>query len=75
MRIFFLVAIGFVVGILNLLTLKFTIKKMLEFRNHAVVIPSLLIRTVFVCSVFLLFLDRNWKNAIFMLLGLTVSKI
>ena len=70
-----LVLIGFIVGILNSLGIKWTIKKVVQYKNSTIIFLSFFIRMTLIFTVFYIFLDSNWRNAIFMLLGLTISKI
>ena len=71
----FLIFIGLMIGILNSLALKWTIKKILEKKSVAVAISSLLIRLFVIATVVYIFLDKKWQNAIFMLIGFTIAKI
>ena len=71
----FLIFIGLMIGILNSLALKWTIKKILEKKSVAVAISSLLIRLFIIATIVYIFLDKKWQNAIFMLIGFTIAKI
>lgn len=71
----FLIFIGLMIGILNSLALKWTIKKILEKKSVAVAISSLLIRLFIIATIVYVFLDKKWQNAIFMLVGFTIAKI
>lgn len=75
MNITILVFIGILIGILNSLALKWTIKKIVEYKNAGIAVFSFFIRITIICVLFYYFMKNNWKNAIFMLLGLTISKI
>ena len=71
----FLIFIGLMIGILNSLALKWTIKKILDKKSIAVAISSLLIRLFIIATIVYIFLDKKWQNAIFMLIGFTIAKI
>ena len=75
MHTLLLIFIGFMVGVLNSIGIRWTIKKLVENKNSAIVVLSFFVRMTLICLIFYIFLDRNWKNAVFMLLGLTISKI
>ena len=72
---FLLIFIGMLLGFLNSIALQFTIKIFLKIKSIAVIIFSLFLRLFLVCIVFYVFLNKNWKNAVLMLLGLTISKV
>ena len=71
----FLIFIGLMIGILNSLALKWTIKKILDKKSVAVAISSLLIRLFIIATIVYIFLDKKWQNAIFMLIGFTIAKM
>ena len=71
----FLIFIGLMIGVLNSLALKWTIKKILDKKSIAVAISSLLIRLFIIATIVYIFLDKKWQNAIFMLIGFTIAKI
>lgn len=71
----FLIFVGFIVGTLNSIALKWTIKKMLVKKNVSIAMSSLFIRLFIICFVFFIFLDKRWQNALYMLAGFTIAKI
>lgn len=75
MNIAVLIGIGILIGILNSLGLKWTIKKIVEYKNSGIAAFSFFIRMAIICILFYYFMNNSWKNAVFMLLGLTISKI
>ena len=75
MNIAILIFIGILIGTLNSLALKWTIKKIIEHKNTGIAVFSFFIRMSIICAVFYYFMNNNWKNAVFMLFGLTISKI
>lgn len=75
MHVFFLILVGFVVGFLNAIGIRWTIKKLVETKNSAIVVLSFFLRMIAIFVIFYAFLDNSWKNAIYMLIGLTISKI
>lgn len=75
MNIVILVSIGILIEILNSLALKWTVKKIVEYKNAGIAVFSFFTRMAVICTLFYYFMDGSWKNAVFMLLGLTISKI
>lgn len=71
----FLITLGFIIGTLNSIAILWTAKQIVKHKNTFIVIPSLFFRLGLICLMFYIFLDNNWKNALYMLLGLTISKI
>lgn len=71
----FLIFIGFAIGFLNSLAIMWTAKQIVKNKNTFIVVPSLFFRLALICLMFYIFLDKNWKNALYMLIGLTISKI
>jgi len=68
-----LIVVGIVVGIINSLLLECTIKKFTETKKSAVIFLSFLLRMIFICATFVLFINKNWKNAVCILAGLTIA--
>ncbi|HSQ98228.1 MAG TPA: ATP synthase subunit I [Rickettsiales bacterium] len=61
--------IGFITGVLNFFSLKWTINKMLQTKDISIVIKSFILRMTVVCAVFFIFLNKDWKNAVLMVIG------
>lgn len=75
MNIIILVFLGALIGMFNSLAIKWTIKKVLKYKNPGIAVLSFFIRMVIICLLFYFFMNSNWKNAVFILFGLTISKI
>ena len=75
MHSIFLIFVGLVVGVLNSLALKWTVKKILEKKSVGIAISSLLVRLFVIATVVYIFLDKKWQNAVLMLIGFTIAKI
>lgn len=67
--------VGILLGIFNSLAIKWTIEKFVKYKQTSLIVISLFFRMLIICSVFLIFMGGKWKNAVIMLLGLTISKI
>ena len=72
---FVLILIGCILGCLNAVGIYLTIKLLLKYKNSSFVILSFSIRMIIISIIFYIFLDNNWKNALYMIIGLTISKI
>lgn len=68
-NVIFLFFIGFITGVFNFFGLKWTINRAIKMKNITFVIKSLIFRMAVVCLVFYIFLNKNWKNAVIMVLG------
>ncbi len=75
MNAYLLLLIGIFLGIFNSLALKLTINIYLNTKNTFIIFLSFFLRMFFVCIIFYIFLDKNWMNAVLMLIGLTISKL
>ncbi|MDR0423485.1 MAG: hypothetical protein LBH46_02735 [Rickettsiales bacterium] len=69
-----LLLVGLLLGIVNTLVLKLTIKKMTSMKKYYLFFVSFFCRMFFIGTVFYIFLDKSYLNAIFMLLGFSVAK-
>jgi hypothetical protein len=74
-KIISLILIGMLLGILNSIALNWTLKKFVRTKQISVIVISHVIRIFFITFIFYIFLDGNWKNPLFMLFGLTISKL
>ncbi len=70
----FLLLVGFILGFLNSVALKWTIKKMLSKKNPLISVGSLMLRLTIISIVFFIFLDGKWQNALYILLGFSSAK-
>lgn len=70
-----MILIGFIVGVLNSLAIMWTAKQIVKLKNTFLIVPSLFFRLMLIAIIFYCFLDNNWKNAAYMLIGLTISKV
>ena len=70
----FLLLIGFIMGLFNFLGLKITLKKFVETKKISIIMLSFFARIITICIVFYLFLNRNWINAICMIIGFITAK-
>ena len=75
MNFYILFFIGIFLGIFNSLAIKITIRFYLKTKKIQLIFFSFFLRMIVICAVFYIFLNQNWRNAVIMLIGLTISKI
>jgi hypothetical protein len=70
-----LIIIGVILGFANSYLIERSIKTLIQKKKKHLFIFGFLFRITFICLVFYIFLDKNFLNAIYMILGFTIVKI
>lgn len=66
--------VGFVAGLFNFFSLKWTINKAIQTKNISLIVKSFILRMIVVCAIFFVFLNKDWKNAVLMVIGFLSAK-
>ena len=71
----FFIFLGFFIDYINNLAIKFTINKFLSKKNRGILYLSLLIRIIFLLTLFIIIVKINVKYLYYTFIGLVLSKL
>lgn len=69
------ILIGVFLGFLNIFGVKYTVAKMINSKNQFIPIVSFFTRMLIFVILFYMLMDGDWKKAVSMLIGITLTKI